>query len=160
MDVAQNSPSPVGWTAKLASHIPPGQLLRYLVVGAWNTLFGYGCYAALTALLDPVIPHGYIVASLVAAPINISVSFLGYKWFVFKTKGNYLREWLRVILVYSSSILIGTACLPVLVFVIRHYSRWDRGAPYIAGALLMGGTVVYSFLAHKKFSFRTEKRPL
>jgi hypothetical protein len=33
------------WIAKLTRHIPPGQFGRYLLVGAWNTLFGYGSFA-------------------------------------------------------------------------------------------------------------------
>lgn len=143
--------------AELRSHIPPGQFLRYLVVGGFNTLFGYGCYAAFTALLQPRLAHGYIVANLLAGFINITFSYLGYKWFVFKTKGNYLREWIRAVAVYSSAILVGTALLPVLVFAIRRTTRFDSAAPYIAGAVLIGFTTIYSFLGHRHFSFRTPK---
>src|SRR4029077_16008540 len=45
--------------AKITGHIPPGQFGRYLVVGVWNTAFGYSTYAAFTALLTPRIPHAY-----------------------------------------------------------------------------------------------------
>ncbi len=143
--------------AELKSHIPPGQFFRYLVVGGFNTLFGYGCYAALTAALQPRLAHGYIVANLLAGLVNITFSYLGYKWFVFKTRGNYLREWLRALAVYSSAILVGTALLPVLVFAIRRSTRFDAAAPYIAGAVLIGFTTIYSFLGHRHFSFRTSK---
>lgn len=143
------------WGASLTRHIPPGQFGRYLLVGAWNTLFGYGSYALLTAILTPVIPHGYIVASVISSLLNISVSFLGYKWFVFKTRGNYLREWIRCVGVYSGGILFGVLALPVLVAIIRHNTRFVAQAPYIAGAVLTAFMVVYSFVGHKKFSFRT-----
>jgi hypothetical protein len=43
----------------------------------------------------------------------------------------------------------------VLVVMIRRNTRFDAQAPYIAGALLTAFMVVYSFLGHKKFSFRT-----
>ncbi len=142
------------WTAKLTAHIPPGQFGRYLLVGAGNTLFGYGTFALLTALLDRVMPHGYILASVLSSVLNISVAYLNYKWLVFKTKGNYLREWARCVAVYSGGILIGAALLPVVVFAIRHATRVDAAAPYIAGALLIGVNAVYSFLGHKNFSFR------
>ena len=141
----------------LTSHIPPGQFFRYLMVGAVNTVFGFGCYAALTALLQPRLSHGYIVANLLAGLINITFSYLGYKWFVFKTKGNYLREWTRAVAVYSTAILLGTALLPVLVFLIRHTTRFDSAAPYIAGAVLIGFTTIYSFLGHRHFSFRSSE---
>jgi putative flippase GtrA len=141
--------------AALAAQFPPGQFVRYLVVGAWNTLFGYATYAALTALLTPLIPYSYMVASLLSSIVSITVAFLGYKWFVFKTKGNYLREWARCVAVYSGAIAIGLALLPILVGIVRHATRYQREAPYIAGAMLTGVSVVFSFVGHRKFSFRT-----
>ena len=63
----------VAWIRRLASHIPPGHFSRYLLVGLWNTLFGYGDYAALTYVLAPVIPHSYIPASIIAGPLNMTV---------------------------------------------------------------------------------------
>jgi len=136
-------------------HIPPGQFGRYLLVGIWNTLFGYGTFALFTAILNPIVPHSYMWASVLSSLLNITVAYLGYKWFVFKTKGNYLREWARCVAVYSSGIIFGLIALPVLVFAIRHNTRFVTQAPYIAGAILTGVVVLYSFVGHKKFSFRT-----
>ncbi|MDA8382739.1 MAG: glycosyltransferase [Betaproteobacteria bacterium] len=140
--------------ARLTSHIPPGQFGRYLLVGLWNTLFGYSTFAALTALLDPYVRQSYILAAVLSSVLNISVAFLGYKWFVFKTKGNYLREWGRCVAVYGSSMVLGIGALPIVVWAIRLTTKFDRQAPYLAGALLMGFSVIYNFLGHKKFSFR------
>ena len=142
------------------AHIPPGQFGRYLIVGLWNTLFGYGMFALFTALLNPILSHSYMWASALSSVINISVAFLGYKWFVFKTKGNYLREWLRCMTVYGSGILLGLIVLPILVFLIRHNTHFDSQAPYIAGAILTATTVLYSFFGHKHFSFRPEEKSL
>jgi putative flippase GtrA len=140
----------------ILSHIPPGQFGRYLLVGIWNTLFGYGAFAAFTALLDPVVPrgYGYLVAVVPANFLSITVAFLAYKWFVFKTKGNYLREWIRCVAVYGSSMLLTLILMPFVVEAIRHTTRYYRQAPYIAGALLTGLAVIYSFIGHKTFSFR------
>lgn len=143
------------WSVKFTRHIPPGQFGRYLLVGAWNTLFGYGSFAFFTAILSPIVPHSYILASVISSLLNITVAYLGYKWFVFKTKGNYLREWIRCVGVYSGGILFGVLTLPVLVTLIRRNTRFFAQAPYIAGALLTAFMVVYSFVGHKKFSFRT-----
>jgi putative flippase GtrA len=141
--------------AALGGHFPPGQFGRYLLVGAGNTLFGYGTFAFFVAILDPVVPHGYILASLISSVINITVSYLNYKWFVFKTKGNYLREWARCVVVYSGAIVINAALLPVVVFAIRRWTSFFAAAPYIAGAVLIGCTTIYSFVGHKNFSFRS-----
>src|SRR5947209_7892505 len=39
------------WQQRMLRHIPPGQLWRYLCVGAFNTLFGYSLFALLNYLL-------------------------------------------------------------------------------------------------------------
>ena len=99
---------------RLFSHIPPEQLLRFLLVGVWNTVFGYSSFAALTYALSFRWPHnGYIAAGLLASVLNISVAFLGYKKFVFKTKGNYFEEWLRCMVVRGTGVAIGSRSAPV-----------------------------------------------
>jgi putative flippase GtrA len=138
----------------LTRHLPPGQVLRYLLTGAWNTLFGYGTFALFTMLLAPLGRQSYILAVVPSTMINITVAFLGYKWFVFKTKGNYLREWVRCVGVYGSSMALSMVLLPIFVFVIRHRFGYETQAPYIAGALLGGLTVIFSFFGHKHISFR------
>jgi putative flippase GtrA len=142
------------WTHRLAKHAPGGELGRYLLVGAWNTLFGYGTFAALVFILDPVLAHGYVLANVLSGLVNITVAFLGYKWFVFRTKGNYLREWARAFAVYSTGIAVGTICLPALVQALRYGAGLGRSAPYIAGALITGAGVILSFFGHKRFTFR------
>jgi putative flippase GtrA len=142
---------------RLTRHIPPAQFSRYILIGAWNTVFGYAMFAALTALLTPHVPYAYILASVLASLLNITVAFLGYKWFIFKTKGNYLREWSRCVLVYSGGIVIGILLLPALVYAVRHLTRFDAAAPYIVGAALTGLNVVVGFLGHKNFSFQSSQ---
>lgn len=145
------------WFKKLTRHIPAEQLGRYLLVGAGNTVFGYGTFALFTAIFERFIPHGYILAGVVSSVLNITFSYLNYKWFVFKTKGDYLREWARCVAVYSGGIILGALLLPILVFAIRHGTGMYATAPYIAGAILLGFNVVYSFLGHKKFSFNSRE---
>jgi putative flippase GtrA len=144
--------------SSLTRHIPPGQLVRYLIVGVWNTAFGYGTYAAFTALLARYGKDSYLAAMVLSNIVNITIAFLGYKWFVFKTKGNYLKEWLRCVSVYSGSIFISFIALPGLVFALRKWFGYDRGAPYLAGAILTAVTVVISFFGHKHISFRPDRK--
>ena len=141
------------WGARVVHHFPPGQFGRYLAVGVCNTVFGYATYAALTALLTPHVAYAYIWASLIASVFSITFAFFNYKWFVFRTKGNYLREWSRCVVVYGGAMLVSTAVLPLTVYLLRHFTPADKSAPYIAGAIQLGGTVIASFLGHKNFSF-------
>lgn len=145
--------------AALFRRLPPGQFVRYLAVGLWNTAFGYTTFALLTAALDRYIPHSYLAASLLSSVLSITVAYLGYKWFVFKTKGNYLREWGRAVAVYGSTILLGLALLPMLVFSIRRLGVQPKTAPYLAGAVVTGITVVVSFFGHRHISFKSPPRP-
>ncbi len=139
---------------QLTKHVPPGQLGRYLVAGVWNTLFGYATFALFTALMAPLGRQSYILAVIPSTLLNITVAFLGYKWFVFKTKGNYLREWCKCFAVYSGSMALSMTLLPIFVFVIRHRFGYETQAPYIAGAVLGIFTVIFSFFGHKHISFR------
>jgi len=149
-----NYPKKRAFLRSLTNHIPPSQLARYLIVGIWNTAFAYGSFALFTFWLAKYMPASYMAASLLSSILNITVSFLGYKWFVFKTKGNYLKEWSKCLMVYSASIVLGLALLPPAVLAVSYLTKNPSSAPYIAGALLMGFNVIISFVGHKKFSFR------
>ena len=151
---ADMSESRFPWRARIAKQLPPGQLARYLLVGVWNTVFGYSLYALFTALLMPRVRFGYIYASVASNLLAITVAYFCYKVFIFKTQGNYLAEWSRCILVYGSALLPGLVLLPLLVEGLHAGFHLGRSAPYVAGALLTGLTVIYSFLGHKNFSFR------
>jgi putative flippase GtrA len=156
--------------------LPSRQFMRYLLVGVWYTAFGYITYAALTWVFSRHVAFGYLYAAFLSNFIAISVAFLGYKWFVFKTYGNYLREWLRCFVVYGAAALPSLLLLPVVVnalIYIFHVSPDGKvghaapfqltaeylrttflTAPYIAGAILTAGTVIFSFFGHRHITFR------
>lgn len=137
-----------------------GQIMRYLVVGTWNTLFGYGCFFLILRLFlhlsatQPALTAN--IALVFAAIINITVSFLGYKWFVFRTQGNYLREYRRSLLVYLPSLILNAVAIAPLTALLRLAPHLKTQAPYVAGALLAGFTVILNFFGHKHISFRAK----
>ena len=130
------------------------QLVRYLLVGGFNTAFGYGLFALLNWSFTGLGSYSYMYAAVLSNLIAITVAFLGYKWFVFRTRGNYLIEWIRCLGVYGSSMLISLAGLAVLVPVLRRGLHRPEQASYIAAAIMMVVTVILSFLGHKNISFR------
>ncbi|HUN89594.1 MAG TPA: GtrA family protein [Terriglobales bacterium] len=132
---------------------------RFLLVGAGNTLFGYGAYALLTALLQPRYAHGYMAAGVMAHLISVTFSFTTYKWLVFKTHGNYLKEWARSVVVYSGGFVVTLIMLPILVFGVHHLTSLTTAAPYVAGAIMMGLNAIYYFIGHGRFTFRTGFNP-
>ena len=145
---------------RLIDHIPPGQFFRYLVVGGWNTLFGYSTFAGIYYLLHRYsIPEANVYwqaisAQIISVPINFTASYVCYKLLVFKTRGNYLREWLKSIAVYGTAFLPGLVLLPMLVKALLYLPHIHGSAPYIANALLTAVVVVYSFLGHKHVTFK------
>jgi putative flippase GtrA len=130
------------------------QVVRYIVVGAFNTGFGYGLFVALNYLFRRFGVYGSEIASLLSNIIAITVAFLGYKWFVFRTHGNYLREWLRCISVYGTSMAFSLVMLPPLTLLLRRWFGPTQTASNIAAAILTMVTVVASYFGHKHFSFR------
>jgi putative flippase GtrA len=130
------------------------EVLRYLLVGGFNTLFGYGIFALLNWLFTGMGRYSYIYATLLASLIALTVAFLGYKWFVFRTHGNYLAEWIRCLGVYGSTVLISLAGMPILVPLLQSALSHPERASYIAGAIMTGVSIIFGFFGHKKVSFR------
>ena len=125
--------------------IPDSRVLRYLIVGAWNTVFGYGVFALLYFLLSANI-H-YVIIAIISNIIAITMAYAGYKLFVFKTKGNYLAEYLRFYVVYGFSMILGLILLPLFV-------EFLKLNVYLAQAAATIACISVSFVGHRNFSFR------
>ena len=109
---------------------------------ASDQLFTPRAGLAVTVLVGPI-----------ANVINITFSLLNYKWVIFKTNGNYVREWLRCAAVSSGGVILGTLSLPTLVILIRYLTPFKASAPYIGWAMLLGASVLMSFIGHRRFTF-------
>jgi putative flippase GtrA len=171
---------------------PAGQFVRYLCMGIFNTLFGYISFAVTLTLLNAILPVRLlyltvILASILPTPLNITVAYLGYKFLVFRTKGNYLGEWIKCFAVYGTGMIPGLVALSALtrflqsmihghaaslhVFLstverhlsgrfltlLQHIATGKAIAGYIAGAIVIGVSTIYSFVGHKKVTFRTKE---
>jgi putative flippase GtrA len=130
------------------------QIIRYLLVGGFNTCFGYALFVTFNHLFRSLGIYGSELASLLGNIIAITVAFLGYKWFVFRTRGHYFREWLRCLSVYGTSIGLALLMLPPLTLLLRHWFGRSQLASDVAAAILTVVTVTGSYFGHKHFSFR------
>jgi len=121
------------------------QGLRFLIVGAFNTAFGFGLFALMLHLAGDEV-H-YLVVLVFAMIVAVLVAFAAYRTFVFRVRGNVLRDLGRFSLVYVGVLAANVIALPLLVEV--------AGLPIlIAQAIIVVGTVVANFLLHRSFSFR------
>jgi putative flippase GtrA len=106
---------------------------------------------------------------------------------VFRTKGNYLGEWIKCFAIYGTGMIPGLVALSALtrflqstihahaaslhVFLsaaerhlsgrplefLQHIATGKAMAGYIAGAIVIGVSTIYSFVGHKKVTFRTRE---
>ncbi|MEI6212273.1 MAG: GtrA family protein [bacterium] len=118
--------------------------LRYLLVGGWNTLFGVGVYALAYHLLHDRV-H-YLVLLIPCNILAITNAYVCYKLVVFRTRGNWLREYLRFYLVYGAALLMGIGGMVLLVQLLHMHPVW-------ANILTTALTIVCSFFGHKRISF-------
>ena len=120
------------------------QPVAYMAVGGWNTIFGVGSYAlAYYALHDRV---NYFVLMIPCNVIAITNAFFCYKVFVFRTRGNWLREYLRFYVVYGAATLFGMGTVVFLVQVFNLH-------PVLANVVTSSSTILISFIGHKRISF-------
>ncbi|MGI4829161.1 MAG: GtrA family protein [Janthinobacterium lividum] len=175
---------------RLVNQFPGGQFFRYLLVGGFNTLFGYCTFVITLAFLGNAVPQRFLylsapLASLLSTPFNITVAYFGYKLFVFRTKGNHLMEWLKCFAVYGTGMVPGLIALGGLtrllqgqlhqhaatlhlhlnaieahlggepLRLVQHAAQGKSIAGNIAGAIVIALSTIYSFVGHKKVTFKS-----
>jgi len=137
----------LGWPVRLYLHYR--EQILYLVIGGWNTLFGYAIWALLYFLLKDHL-H-YLIILVLSWPPAVANAYLGYRTVVFRSTGSVWREIPRFSLVYVITLVSALIALPILV-------RTLSFNLYVIQALYTGVVVVLSYLGHKYFSFRKSHR--
>ena len=118
--------------------------ILYLIVGGWNTVFGFGAFALLYHLCSDWI-HTTVILTF-SYILSITNAYICYKIFVFKTKGGVIREYFRFYVVYGGAFMINLVLLPVLMNVLIL-------SAYMSQALITIMTIVGSYIMHKRFTF-------
>ena len=122
----------------------------YLLVGGWNTVFGYGIWALLQFLLGDRL-H-YLAIVLIGWAIAVLGAYALYRTVVFRSHGPILRELPRFALVYVAMLGANLSLLPLLLRILPLNI-------YATQAVLMGFLAFCSYLGHKYFSFRAQRHP-
>jgi putative flippase GtrA len=119
--------------------------LRFAVVGAWNTVFGYGAFAACYWVTQRIGAH-YLWAALPAHVIAVLHAFAWQRWFVFEARGPIVASLLRFSAVYWVFFAINLPLLPLLVQLAGLH-------PLVAQALLIIANAAVSYVVHDRFTF-------
>jgi putative flippase GtrA len=129
--------------------------VRFVLVGVWNTIFGYLVFVGLDYLFNLFFSPRYVAYMSAAVLANIIAILNAYIFHKFVTFRSPLRglaiipEFVRFFSMYLFSFFLGLVLLPVFVEIF-HLD------PKIAGALLIPITVIISYLGHSRFSFRQD----
>ncbi|MDH2915654.1 MAG: GtrA family protein [Gallionella sp.] len=120
---------------------------RYLAIGGYNTIVGYGVFAVLWIFWGHTL-H-YITALVISHIISVINAFYAYRVLVFRKKGDVWNDFVKFNMVYLGAFLFNLLALPVLI----------EGAnlqPLLAQALLVILTVLASYILHRRFTFRLD----
>jgi putative flippase GtrA len=114
------------------------RFLRFLAVGALNTLFGYGCFALLL-----YVGLHYAVAMLLATIIGVLFNFKTVGRLVFRSRDNRLIFHFAAIyvVVYTVNVLCVKAFTLISI------------SPYYGGAISILPVAVFGYYLNKRFVF-------
>lgn len=128
------------------------QRARFLMVGAVNTLVGYGLFVGFEYFVFGSVQFGYSISLVASYAISIVVAFVLYRRFVFIVEKNVLRDFVRFVSVYLVSIVLNLVILGLFIEILGVVS-------YLAQAISLVVTTVLSYLGHRFFSFRRPAAP-
>ena len=118
------------------------QKIRFLLVGGFNTVFAYGVFAFLFALIG--LP--YSLALIVQYIVTVNVSIFTMRYYVFRSVGNFWAEYCKAWSVYIGMFIFNFASLAFLVEVCKIYELWAQGIYLVVSTII-------TYLLHKYFSF-------
>jgi len=123
--------------------------LRFLFVGGWNTVFATG----VLWLLDSFIPydaHSLVQKEAVLVlswVISVTQNFFTFKLLVFRTEGNWLKEYARMYVTYAATFVVQS----LIVLALSTWLGWSLFWSSIPTLVLV---TITSYFGHKYFTFR------
>ena len=132
-----------------------GQSVRFIIVGIWNTFFGYAAFVLLETLFSHILDPPYVAymsAMVLGQIIAILNAYVFHKFVTFRSK---VRGWamaselLRFSMTYAATFFLSLALLPFLVEIVHI-------APKISGLIITLLCTGISYIGHSTFSFRSK----
>jgi putative flippase GtrA len=124
------------------------QRFRFLVVGGFNTVFGFFNFVWIQALFGHKI--SYMGSFLMSYVLTFTVAFVLHRKVVFKVSGHVWKDLIRFQSVYLIPLTINLVVLPLLVTGVKVNV-------YVAQALAVTFNTLVSYVGHKYVSFRRPK---
>lgn len=126
--------------------------LKFLVVGIWNTIFGYLIFIGFDSLFAHLLSKrydAYMSAAVLSNILAIINAYIFHKYITFKSeiKGTgIILEFFRFSTTYLITFCLSLLLLPLFVEIMNVTPK------IAAGFVILCGTVI-SYFGHSKFSF-------
>ena len=127
--------------------------IRFLIVGAWNTLFGIIVFILLLNYLERVLINErliYLLSIFLSHFIAVLNAYIFHKFFTFQSKEKgiaALHEFRRFFLSYLGTLILN---LVIISFMIEFFGI----QPEISGAISIPICVVIMYFLLSKYSFK------
>lgn len=127
-------------------------MIKFLIVGVWNTIIGYLTYFLALKAIQAVFEtthFAYLWAMGVAQVIGTINAYFSHREITFaeRARGNKLSEFLKFSLVYVLTFCLTLVLMPVFVVVLGI-------SPEITGIIVICIGTAVSYLGHSRFSFK------
>ncbi len=119
--------------------------IRYILVGGFNTLLSFAIFYVLYLLLQNKIHYSFIL--ILNFFISVFISFSLLRFFVFKSKGNFLKEYIRCNISYTILLFLNLILLTIMV-------DYFKIKIILSQFILTIFIAIIGFVIHKNFSFK------
>jgi putative flippase GtrA len=119
--------------------------LRFLIVGGWNTLFGYLSFYVLYLVAADRL-H-YLIIAVIAHFVAVTQSYVTQRRLVFRSDAPVPGEFLRFNASLIGTLLFGLLAMYLLV-------EAATLSPLVAQAIVILTSAVLSYVLHSRVSFR------
>lgn len=121
--------------------------IRFLFIGGLNAVISYFVFVLAVFVIGD---KYYQICAALQWGISSVFSFVNQKVFVFGTKGNWIREYLKCCATWLISYIMNALILEVLV-------KYCRMNVYLAQILSIFSVSVLTYVLFKYFAFRVKK---
>ncbi len=131
---------------EIATNLSPDskKKIRYLAVGIWNTIFPYIVFTFLYYITNGKL-H-YVIILVICQVLGLTNAYICYKFLVFKTKGNVVREYLRFYVVYGATFILNLVLISLFVELLGIN-------PVLSQGIIAIIIVAIAYFGHNRFSF-------
>ena len=129
---------------------------KFVVVGVWNTIFGYLVFCLLDTIFAYLFTKRYVAymsAMVLGQILAVTNAFIFHKYITFRSRVKgvaMIGEFFRFNTTYIFTFFLSLILLPFFVEVF-HID------PKIAAAMIVPVCAVISYLGHTRFSFKQKK---